>query len=179
MRTLSDHAAAIRGLCVCGERVVSCADDGSIKVWSPGTWTCVRSLEGHSAAVNAVRECRGRLASASDDGTIKLWSPANNWACEVSVHHTRVGVEGGNNAEGEGEEEGEEGESGHVGVVCMEVFDDKVLVSGCDDNTVRVWNINTWRCECVLRGHEGEVWAIKAFSVDCFITGKYWLVCNV
>jgi hypothetical protein len=73
VRTLSDHAGSVRGLCVCNGKVVSCSDDGSIMVWSPGTWTCCRSMEGHDGAVNVVVECRGRLASAGDDGVIKLW----------------------------------------------------------------------------------------------------------
>ena len=68
---------------------MSCSDDGSIMVWSPGTWTCARSMEGHDGAANAVVECRGRLASAGDDGVIKLWG-IGSWACEVTVHHTSV-----------------------------------------------------------------------------------------
>ena len=78
-----------RGLCVCNGKVVSCSDDGSIMVWSPGTWTCARSMEGHDGAANAVVECRGRLASAGDDGVIKLWG-IGSWACEVTVHHISV-----------------------------------------------------------------------------------------
>ena len=78
-----------RGLCVCNDKIVSCADDGSIMIWSPGTWTCARSMEGHTSSVNAVVECRGRLASAGDDGVIKLWG-IDSWVCEVTVHHTSV-----------------------------------------------------------------------------------------
>ena len=74
---------------MCNGKMVSCSDDGSIMVWSPGTWTCARSMEGHDGAANAVVECRGRLASAGDDGVIKLWG-IGSWACEVTVHHTSV-----------------------------------------------------------------------------------------
>jgi WD40 repeat protein len=83
------YLALSRGLCVCNGKMVSCSDDGSIMVWSPGTWTCARSMEGHDGAANAVVECRGRLASAGDDGVIKLWG-IGSWACEVTVHHTSV-----------------------------------------------------------------------------------------
>ena len=74
---------------MCNDKIVSCADDGSIMIWSPGTWTCARSMEGHTSSVNAVVECRGRLASAGDDGVIKLWG-IDSWVCEVTVHHTSV-----------------------------------------------------------------------------------------
>ncbi|RYZ56154.1 MAG: hypothetical protein EOP49_01110, partial [Sphingobacteriales bacterium] len=75
MRTLSDHASSIRSLCLCGDQLISCSDDGVLKVWSVGPWTCVRSIEsgGHDGSVNAAIECQGRLASAGDDGTVKLW----------------------------------------------------------------------------------------------------------
>lgn len=83
VRTISDHTGAIRSLTVCNNKVVSCSDEGTIKVWTPGSWTCVRSMEGcHDGAVNALISCRGRLASAGDDGTIKLWG-ASTWSCEV------------------------------------------------------------------------------------------------
>ena len=127
MRTLSDHTGAIRGLCVCNDKVVSCSDDGTIKVWSPGSWTCVRSMDGHGdqyyyhiyqaatvvvnrihalmyvldgTAANVVVSCRGRLASAGDDGTIKLWG-STSWACEVTVHNLHIqAIAPGNNTGG-------------------------------------------------------------------------------
>lgn len=61
----------------------------------------------------------------------------------------------------------------HVGVICLEAFDDK-LISGCDDSTVRIWNTNTWICEQILRGHQDEVWSIKLLGKS-ILTGTYFL----
>jgi WD40 repeat protein len=55
-------------------------------------------------------------------------------------------------------------------VISMEAFDDK-LASGGDDNIVRIWNTNNWTCEAILRGHEGEIYAIAALHTD-LITGS-------
>eukprot|EP01038_Epipyxis_sp_PR26KG_P015624 gene15624-21117_t len=164
VRTLSDHTGSVRGLCVCQDKIVSCSDDGVIKVWSPGTWTCVRSMEGHDGAANALLQCRGRLASAGDDGTIKLWG-ANSWTCEVTVHHARL------ERAQEGDADDEEGAINHVGVMSMEVCDDK-LISGGDDFVIRIWNTNNWTCERVLIAHQDEVWTIKMNCDGSLVTGS-------
>ncbi|TKY89120.1 hypothetical protein EX895_001651 [Sporisorium graminicola] len=36
------------------------------------------------------------------------------------------------------------------------------LVSGSSDNTVRLWNSNTGRCEAVLEGHRSRVWDVDS-----------------
>jgi WD40 repeat protein len=172
VRTLSDHAGAIRSLCACADKLVSCSDDGTLKVWSPGSWTCVRSMEGHDGTANVVIACRGRLASGGDDGTVKLWSTAT-YACEVTVHHTAEGrnTHVDDDDEEEEEEEGDEGPEGQrVGVLSLEVFEDK-LISGGDDAVVRVWNTNTWSCERTFRAHSDEVWTLKRFGAY-LITGS-------
>jgi len=127
---------------------------------SPGTWTCARSMDScHSGAVNAVVQCKGRLASAGDDGTIKLWSSIS-WTCEVTLHNM---VEAG--------EDDETDSPNAVGVMSLEVWEDK-LFSGGDDSVVRVWNTTNWTCEQLLRAHEDEVWSLRVTTEGCLVTGS-------
>lgn len=40
-----------------------------------------------------------------------------------------------------------------VGVMSLEVYEDK-LISGGDDSVVRIWNTNNWTCERMLCAHQ-------------------------
>mmetsp|Transcript_42453 Transcript_42453/g.51475 ORF Transcript_42453/g.51475 Transcript_42453/m.51475 type:complete len:597 (+) Transcript_42453:320-2110(+) len=40
-------------------------------------------------------------------------------------------------------------------------FDDKLLVSGSLDKTLRVWDLQTWEARHVLTGHEATVWCLQ------------------
>ncbi|PWZ01158.1 WD40 repeat-like protein [Testicularia cyperi] len=43
------------------------------------------------------------------------------------------------------------------------------LVSGSSDNTVRLWNSNTGRCEAVLEGHRSRVWDVDSGRSGQFV----------
>ena len=43
--------------------------------------------------------------------------------------------------------------------------DGKRAISGGDDNTVRLWDLETGRCLRVLQGHTGVIWSV-AWSID-------------
>lgn len=159
IKTLSTHAGAVRSLCICGDKVISCSDDGIIIAWTPASWTCARVMEGHDGAANALLECDNRLVSAGDDGTIKLWN-TSTWLCEVTLHHS---VEP-NTAD-------DENTPLRVGVLSLETCNN-FLFSGGDDCIVRIWNINNWNCVQLLRAHKDEVWALKIIEDKTLLTGS-------
>jgi WD40 repeat protein len=43
--------------------------------------------------------------------------------------------------------------------------DGRWLVSGSDDQTIKLWDTTTWRCLTTLSGHTSRVWSL-AFSGD-------------
>ena len=51
---------------------------------------------------------------------------------------------------GENDIEFFENQNQTVGVMSLEVVDDK-LISGGDDSVIRVWNTNSWSCERIIR----------------------------
>jgi WD40 repeat protein len=60
-------------LVVHGDKLISCSDDHTIKVWNGDTWACERTLEGHDSEVNSLVMHGDKLISGSNEGTIKVW----------------------------------------------------------------------------------------------------------
>eukprot|EP00976_Prorocentrum_cordatum_P114472 1195853-Prorocentrum_minimum.AAC.7 len=50
---------------------------------------------------------------------------------------------------------------GHMDSTNCVQFDDKLLVSGSLDRTVRVWDLLKWDCVHVLQGHTATVWCLQ------------------
>jgi WD40 repeat protein len=57
-----------------GQRIVSAADDGTLKVWNLVTGQLEQTLAGHEGWVTGVAVLdAGRIVSASADRTLKVW----------------------------------------------------------------------------------------------------------
>lgn len=50
--------------------------------------------------------------------------------------------------------------------------EDDFVVSGSWDGSARVWKVGKWKCDAILEGHEGSVWAVLAYDRNIIITGK-------
>jgi WD40 repeat protein len=61
-----------------GNQAVSCANDGSIKIWNAENGACLRTLEGHTGSIRelAVTPDGRRAITASYDQTLRLWDLA-------------------------------------------------------------------------------------------------------
>ena len=59
-----------------GDRLASASDDGTVRVWAPGSGEDSLVLRGHERLVvhMAWSPAGDRLASASDDGTVRVWT---------------------------------------------------------------------------------------------------------
>ena len=73
--------------------------------------------------------------------------------------------------EGQVEEKVLEGHTHFVAAV-VNISDD-IVVSGSDDDTLRVWNIKTGKCLKVLEGHTESVYAVTKMSDDIIVSESW------
>ena len=139
-----------------GILLVTGHEDGLIRLWHAGNGTLVSaSLEGLGEAITSLRfSPDGRwLASGTDSGAIWLWEVADNELITKAgelVQHQQ-------------------------GIRTM-VFspDSSLLVSASNDDTLRVWNVNTLSQRTVLAGHKGDVTGVAFSSDGRFIVSSSW-----
>lgn len=106
------------------------------------------TLTGHTGAINclAFLQESNRFIAGSNDGSISIWD--HNEQLQTTDHiyqqHHRQARPIAHLASF----------YGHGGPVwCSAVIDSNHFATGSYDKTVKVWNLDTWRCEITLRGH--------------------------
>lgn len=55
------------------------------------------------------------------------------------------------------------GHDDHV-ITCLQICNDDIIVSGSDDNTLKVWSVTNGQCLHTLVGHTGGVWCSQVTS---------------
>ncbi|KAF5838373.1 WD40-repeat-containing domain protein [Dunaliella salina] len=117
--------------------------------------SCSTTLTGHSSNVNSVAYHPDGLSlvSGSGDGTIKLWSVASGVCTATfgarSGSWTRLF---------------QNGHSTYVNSVAISQ-DGRLVASGSDDGSVKLWDLGSRKCTATLTGHEGDVRCV-AISPD-------------
>eukprot|EP00743_Colponemidia_sp_Colp-15_P006215 GILK01006685.1.p1 GENE.GILK01006685.1~~GILK01006685.1.p1 ORF type:complete len:553 (+),score=72.49 GILK01006685.1:138-1796(+) len=121
--------------------------------WETGRPT-ITTLSGHTGTVTCLaHDANQRIISGSDDGSLRLWEMVRKSDLRVDPsegifhqhHRQKRGVTRMHAFHG------------HGGPVwCLSLCDGQ-LASGSYDKTIKLWNLNTGRCEKTLRGHSGWV----------------------
>jgi WD40 repeat protein len=124
-------------------RIISAADDGTLRFWDARTGAALASWTAHAGKIwRLVRSPDGHtLATASDDGTAKLW-PDNDPAHAIELE-------------------------GHRQPVCSVAFDTSGnrVVTVSYDKDARIWDTADGSLLDVLTGHSETVWGAR-FSAD-------------
>jgi WD40 repeat protein len=139
-----------------GEFLASGGDDCTVKLWRVRTGECVTTFKGLEKDTQQVRSVAfsfdGKiLASGSDDGTIKFWDvTTGEWIKTTSAHNQhRVWAVAFSPIPPTPLDQGGEG---------------AILVSGGEDQTLKLWHINpeSTSCKCLWtqKGYTRGVWSI-------------------
>ena len=136
------HTAAVTAVAALGDGLVASGSrDASVRVWrlaSPLSGACARVLRGHGDAVYAVCHLGGtRCASGGEDGTARVWDAATG-ACLREFRHA-----GGVHA-----------------LAQLSNGARDLLVTGCADAVVRVWDAFGGEMDTELHGHADAVIAL-------------------
>lgn len=127
---LTGHDAAVTALCISpdGKRLISVSTDTTARVWDLHARSLLFSIE-TPCELRAVAWVDGgrRFAAAGADGIIRLWTVPDSDGAVIRPAAELKGHEGGINA--------------------LAVFPsmDKQLLSGGEDGTVRIWNVDSGR----------------------------------
>ncbi|XP_006637433.2 transducin beta-like protein 3 [Lepisosteus oculatus] len=139
----------------------SCAKDNSIRVWrlSPATGQvcCVAQGLGHVNAVGSISCSRMKesfVASGSQDYTVKVWE----------LPESLRSKEGGG-VEALTARVTEKGHDKDVNSVAVSP-NDKLLASGSQDRTTKLWALADLSLLGVFRGHRRGVWCVQFSPVD-------------
>ena len=125
-----------------GSRVASSSDDGTIKLWDPGTGEATLTIDAKTRSFKVAFSPNGRkIVSSNLRGTLELWD-ARTGEQLLTL-------------------------SGHTDYTTSVAFspDGGQIVSGSQDHTLKVWDATTGKEMSTLKGHGGPVTAV-AFSPD-------------
>ncbi|MFN6561049.1 MAG: protein kinase domain-containing protein [Nostoc sp. ChiSLP01] len=152
--TLLGHSHAVKSVAFSpdGEILASGSWDKTVKLWNVNTGAEICTFTGHHLQVNSVAfSPQGRIiASASYDRTIRLWQISSSKEFKNCPCHTLLGIL-----------------SGHAWAVLTVAFspDGKILATGSDDKTIKLWEANTGQLITTLSGHSWSVISV-AFTAD-------------
>lgn len=147
-KTLIGHAGPVyeTSFSPDNSHLVSCSEDGTVRLWNLATFTNVVCYKGHMNPVWSVSfsPLGYYFATASHDRTARLWSTDHIYPLRLFA--------------------------GHLSDVDVVKFhpNTNYIATGSTDKSCRLWDVTTGECVRVFEGHTGTVHAL-AFSED----GKY------
>lgn len=158
-RVLLGHSDIVLSLASHKNYLLSSGKDNTVRLWlvDPGTFT-VRHLataKKHTAAVGSV--AFGRLshricASVSQDTCLKVWSLPAAFGDDIDAECMRcVATQIAHEKD----------------VNCVTISpNDKMIATGSQDKTAKLWSADTLALVGVFRGHKRGIWCVRFSPVD-------------
>ncbi|XP_010943311.1 DENN domain and WD repeat-containing protein SCD1 isoform X1 [Elaeis guineensis] len=132
-----------------GERVLTAAHDGTVKMWDVRTDTCVATVGRCSSAVLCMEydDSTGILAAAGRDVVANIWDIRAGKQMHKLLGHTKW-------------------------IRSIRMAGD-IILTGSDDWTARVWSLSRGTCDAVLACHAGPILCVEYSPSDKgIITGS-------
>ncbi len=147
---LQGHSAGVVALTYLPDNLLASGSrDKKILIWNLNGTGRIRILNGHNSTVYGLVSLPGkRLASSAEDGKIRIWDLEKDTCVRELNDHTAL-------------------------TYALTITpDSRYLVSGSDDNTVRLWEIdNAFACR-VLIGHKHYVNTFAFLNNNTLISGS-------
>ncbi|KAK8954061.1 Protein SUPPRESSOR OF PHYA-105 1 [Platanthera zijinensis] len=150
LEELKGHASSVS--CVrmlSGERVLTAAHDGAVKMWDVRTDTCVATVGRCSSAVLCMEydDSTGILAAAGRDIATNVWDIRAGRQMQKLLGHTKW-------------------------IRSIRMVGD-IILTGSDDWTARLWSVSRGTCDAVLACHAGSILCVEYSPSDKgIITGS-------
>ena len=147
--TIDAHKSAIWSMIqLLNHNIVTGSSDKMIKLWdiANGMDSPILTLKGHKGTIFCLGEIeKNKLLSGSEDRTIKLWDIFNKEKkCILTLNDPNESK-----------------------INCLYILPDPgFIVTGGDDNLLKIWNIYSNYIPNTLEGHECTIWAITSISDD-------------
>jgi hypothetical protein len=168
-----------------GNKIVTCSDDDTARLWDTITGAELLVLRGHEAEVWSAKfnHDNTRIVTASEDGTARVWDSATGEELAVLRGHGNAVVGAAFSADGakvvtasrdgtarlwdaaEGKELAVlQGHEDRVVSATFGLRDSRIVTASWDD-TARLWDAVSGRELIVMRGHTADLWS-AAISPD-------------
>ena len=164
LRTLRGHAQSIAILDFSPQKNILATGDNNqvLKLWDVDEGKCLKTWQGYTdfMLTTAISADGKLLASGSSDKTVRIWDLESGRLISTGKHDGWVWMVDFSpipptpdpSAFGISLIKGDKGGEGGI------------LVSCSEDETIKLWNVNTRRCRKTLRSH-AKIWTVK-FSPD-------------
>lgn len=127
-----------------GQRVVTTADDGKIKVWDAKSGFCIVTFTEHTSGVTACQfSSRNLLFTASLDGSVRAWDLIRYRNFKTFTAPSRI----------------------QFSSVAVDTSGEIVCAGSLDSFDIHIWNVQTGQLLDRLSGHEGPVSSLS-FAPD-------------
>ena len=156
LATLKGHTGKVYAVAVTpdGRRAVSGSGDGTLKVWDLERGAELATLKGHRREVMAVAVTSDgrRAVSGSRDDTLKVW--------DISMEFILSSAEGFNAGSERGTELATHQDHAYRVNAVAVTLDSRRAVSGSQDKTLKVWDLERGTELATLQGHTDSVNAV-------------------
>jgi len=180
--TIEGHSRAIQAVAIApdGQKLISASEDTTLKIWDLETMELLHTLSGHTDAVSSVviTPDGQRAISGSSDGTVRVWDiqtgrELDNFGGNTSSEITALAIAPKKqlvifaednilkiwSLENHAKFISQLYQQGHTKAATTVAItpDGQRAISGSDDHTLKVWNLDTGEILHTLVGHTNEV----------------------
>jgi WD40 repeat protein len=143
-KVIDAHKSAIWAMIkLSNNMIASGSSDKTIKIWNTYDFEKPVVLKGHKGTVFCLGELeKYKIISGSEDKTIKIWEILETKKCIINIPTDSK-------------------------INCLHILPEPGFVlTGGDDNLIKIWNIYSQHITDKLEGHECTIWSIASLNSD-------------